>query len=98
MSEQRPGEGWWLASDGKWYPPASHAEASGPTPTSEASRDIRPGSESPENPSTVEARPEPDSTERLAVTPHTGEGSAVGYVPSNAPTSNRSRFVPGLLI
>ena len=24
MSDTSHGEGWWLASDGKWYPPESH--------------------------------------------------------------------------
>ena len=27
MSEQSMGPGWWLASDGRWYPPESHPEA-----------------------------------------------------------------------
>ena len=26
MSDQSPGPGWWLASDGKWYPPQGPAE------------------------------------------------------------------------
>src|SRR5271165_7212068 len=27
MSDARGGEGWWLASDGRWYPPETHASA-----------------------------------------------------------------------
>lgn len=27
MSDRQEGEGWWLASDGKWYPPESHPDA-----------------------------------------------------------------------
>lgn len=27
MSDQREGEGWWIASDGKWYPPESRPAA-----------------------------------------------------------------------
>jgi len=30
MSDTSQGEGWWLASDGKWYPPTA---SSAPTPT-----------------------------------------------------------------
>ena len=30
MSDTSQGDGWWLASDGKWYPPSS---APGPAPT-----------------------------------------------------------------
>lgn len=32
MSDSSQGEGWWLASDGKWYPPTS-APASPPPPS-----------------------------------------------------------------
>ena len=28
MSDQSQGNGWWLASDGRWYPPESHPTAS----------------------------------------------------------------------
>ena len=28
MSDQPPGPGWWLASDGRWYPPELHPDAS----------------------------------------------------------------------
>ena len=27
MSDRSKGEGWWLASDGKWYPPESHPQS-----------------------------------------------------------------------
>lgn len=27
MSDSSQGEGWWIASDGKWYPPESHPDA-----------------------------------------------------------------------
>ena len=33
MADQSGGEGWWLASDGKWYPPQSSAVADAPTGT-----------------------------------------------------------------
>ena len=36
MSDRQEGVGWWVASDGKWYPPESHPEAlngSGARPT-----------------------------------------------------------------
>jgi len=33
MSDQARGPGWWLASDGKWYPPESLAAVSSPPPT-----------------------------------------------------------------
>ncbi len=29
MSDRQVGEGWWLASDGKWYPPESHPSRAG---------------------------------------------------------------------
>ena len=31
MSNTSQGQGWWMASDGKWYPPEAHPDA--PTPT-----------------------------------------------------------------
>lgn len=30
MSDQSQGPGWWVASDGKWYPPESHPSAAAP--------------------------------------------------------------------
>jgi hypothetical protein len=30
VSDTWQGEGWWIASDGKWYPPESHSEAPAP--------------------------------------------------------------------
>ena len=33
MSDRAEGDGWWLASDGKWYPPESRQEATEPAPT-----------------------------------------------------------------
>ena len=30
MSESPPGEGWWIASDGRWYPPELHPDRAGP--------------------------------------------------------------------
>jgi len=33
MSDRQLGEGWWLASDGKWYPPQSRPGAPAPPPT-----------------------------------------------------------------
>jgi hypothetical protein len=33
LSDQSQGEGWWLASDGKWYPPESAPAVSPPPPT-----------------------------------------------------------------
>ena len=32
MSDRSQGEGWWLASDGKWYPPESRHPAPPPPP------------------------------------------------------------------
>lgn len=32
MSDTSQGPGWWLASDGRWYPPESHPNASPPPP------------------------------------------------------------------
>lgn len=32
MTDRSQGEGWWLASDGKWYPPESHPAAHAPPP------------------------------------------------------------------
>jgi len=32
MSDTQAGPGWWLASDGKWYPPEQHASATAPPP------------------------------------------------------------------
>lgn len=32
MSDASQGEGWWIASDGKWYPPESHPDAQAPAP------------------------------------------------------------------
>lgn len=32
MSDQSQGPGWWLASDGKWYPPETHPSAAPPPP------------------------------------------------------------------
>ncbi len=32
MSDVAQGPGWWVASDGKWYPPESHPEAAPPPP------------------------------------------------------------------
>ena len=32
MSDVSPGAGWWMASDGKWYPPALHPAAAVPPP------------------------------------------------------------------
>lgn len=37
MSDESRGEGWWLASDGKWYPPESKPSALAPPPTPTAS-------------------------------------------------------------
>src|SRR4051794_22851231 len=33
MSDSTQGEGWWQASDGKWYPPDQHPEYTGGAPT-----------------------------------------------------------------
>jgi uncharacterized membrane protein YhaH (DUF805 family) len=32
MSDRQLGDDWWLASDGKWYPPQSHPDAPAPPP------------------------------------------------------------------
>ena len=31
-TDPQPGPGWWLASDGKWYPPESHPNRATPLP------------------------------------------------------------------
>lgn len=31
-TDPQPGPGWWLASDGKWYPPESHPNHPAPLP------------------------------------------------------------------
>jgi len=33
MSDTAPGPGWWLATDGRWYPPVMHPSAVVPTPS-----------------------------------------------------------------
>jgi len=33
MSDTSQGEGWWLASDGKWYPPTASPAPAPPSPT-----------------------------------------------------------------
>ena len=49
MSDRQVGAGWWLASDGKWYPPESHPDAlSAPKPASGTGR-VR-SSDRPEGP------------------------------------------------
>ncbi len=42
MSEG-PGRGWWLASDGRWYPPELHPDASAPPPPPPAAASLPPG-------------------------------------------------------
>ena len=37
MSDVSQGEGWWIASDGKWYPPHLHPEARTSTPPTNSS-------------------------------------------------------------
>jgi hypothetical protein len=32
MSDTSQGEGWWLASDGRWYPPEAHPNYGSPPP------------------------------------------------------------------
>lgn len=32
MSDSSQGEGWWIAADGKWYPPELHPDATPPQP------------------------------------------------------------------
>lgn len=32
MSDVPPGPGWWIASDGRWYPPESHPSVAAPSP------------------------------------------------------------------
>jgi uncharacterized membrane protein HdeD (DUF308 family) len=42
MSDVSQGPGWWLASDGKWYPPESHlARIAGDVPEDDRKRSIR---------------------------------------------------------
>ena len=53
MSDMNQGEGWWQASDGKWYPPESHPDylASPPGPV--------PAANPPGRPSELTLRPSP---------------------------------------
>lgn len=41
MSDRSQGDGWWQASDGKWYPPESHPDHR-PPPPPEATRTVVP--------------------------------------------------------
>lgn len=36
LDDTSPGEGWWRASDGNWYPPQSHPSAAPPPPPASA--------------------------------------------------------------
>ena len=36
MSDEQGNTGWWLASDGRWYPPEQHADYVGASATAEA--------------------------------------------------------------
>jgi hypothetical protein len=38
MSDSSPGEGWWLASDGKWYPPEQAVPTAEPPPAARSPR------------------------------------------------------------
>lgn len=53
MSEQARGPGWWIASDGKWYPPETHPDYRPPPPPPSASTEhtgSRSPAEAPRNP------------------------------------------------
>lgn len=42
MSDVQQGLGWWIASDGKWYPPETHPSYRPPPPPSPLARPIKP--------------------------------------------------------
>jgi hypothetical protein len=62
MSDQSQGEGWWIASDGKWYPPHLHPDyqAPAPPPMPEAPPTTR--AFSAPSPAAAPASPAPAST------------------------------------
>ncbi len=74
MADQSNGEGWWVASDGKWYPPELHADFVRPAavdpvvePATEAAVEPEP---EPVADSEPEADPEPEAEKFL---PEEGE-------------------------
>ena len=50
MSDRPQGEGWWLASDGKWYPPESHPSAQQPAAPPSAVEPLGPAPPLPQTP------------------------------------------------
>lgn len=47
MSDTSQGEGWWRASDGKWYPPETHPDYQPPAPEPEPAPPVPPVAETP---------------------------------------------------
>ena len=81
MSDTSPGEGWWLASDGRWYPPESVPAPPAPDPAAPRPPDpAAPPRVAPDPPLRSEPMPVPSAayvatigdigiTETLVVTP-----------------------------
>lgn len=75
MSDQSQGEGWWIASDGKWYPPESHPDAGLPPtePTDAATpEDAMPEDAMPADEMPADEMPE-DAVPEGAMPPPTGD-------------------------
>ncbi len=72
MSDQQQGPGWWLASDGRWYPPEQAAGAAAPAPTEAAGSPV----ESTSRP--VESMPAPTE---VAGSPVESTSRPVGSTP-----------------
>ncbi len=62
MSNTPPGPGWWLASDGNWYPPAEAAPPEPPTPPP------APGADAPTVPTSPPSAPTTPMPQHLAPT------------------------------
>lgn len=71
MSDSAQGPGWWLASDGRWYPPEQQAAAGGIVPGQEGSA-----------PAT-----DPDATEVMPTPTPTPQPVAPGPAPAPGPTA-----------
>lgn len=98
MSDMSQGDGWWLASDGKWYPPErawvakSQTEQTGPTARGNAQSE--PGESEPKHSAstTVEAKAAPDrSTADEANAKPAVEGPAAAKAATKPTAATRSQ-------
>ena len=84
MSDSAQGPGWWLASDGKWYPPRSDASLPAPAPPPPTSSDIQIGpgwwlaSDGKWYPPTAAVAPGPPAGSAVASSPRTVSGGLSG--------------------